>query len=289
MKVYMKSFLRKFTFFYKILKVIKGSQHIILIDYKYRSEPRWGHGKPSHPLLYEIINKNRNEYKEVLKSFLNFNEFFRKIPIKSDSNQSAEWGNTYFKPLDSLVLYSLVALKRPQTYLEIGSGNTTKFVRQAINDHHLNTNIISVDPTPRAEVDDLCDKIVRKQLDKIELELFLELKPGDFLSLDGSHCCFMNSDVTIFFIDILPRLKPNIFVHIHDITLPNDYPIDYHWSEQYLLAAYILAKGNLFDIFFPNYFVRNDNELSSILKDTWLSIGLDPGKIGGVSFWIKTV
>ncbi len=284
----MKSLLRTFPWLYNILRVIKGSLHIILIDYKYRSEPRWGHGKPTHPLLYEIIDRNRNEYRDTLESFVHLQEYFCNIPIRTDDKESAEWSNVYFSPLDSLVLYSLVTLGKPRTYFEIGSGNSTKFVRRAINDHQLSTRIISVDPTPRVEIDDICDEVIRAPLDEVGLEHFLELESGDVLFLDGSHCCFMNSDVTIFFVDILPRLKPGILVHIHDVTLPNDYPVDYHWSEQYLLAAYLLARGKIFDIVFANYFVRNDKELSSILNDTWVSIGLEPGNTGGLSFWIKT-
>lgn len=34
----------------------------------------------------------------------------------------------------------------------------------------------------------------------------------------------MNSDVTVFFIDILPRLRSGVIGHVHDITLPYDYP-----------------------------------------------------------------
>lgn len=262
--------------------------HIILIDYKFKSEPRWGHGKPTHPLLYEIIGRNRDEYRDSLEKFVLLQDYFCRIPIKTDDNENAEWSNVYFSPLDSLVLYSFVTLRKPRIYFEIGSGNSTKFVRRAINDHQLSTKIISVDPTPREEIDELCDKVIRAPLDEIELEHFLELEAGDVLFLDGSHCCFMNSDVTIFFLDVLPRLKPGILVHIHDITLPNDYPVDFHWSEQYLLAAYLLARGNVFEIVFANYFVRNDRELSSMLNDTWKAIGLEPDKAGGLSFWIET-
>jgi hypothetical protein len=50
----------------------------------------------------------------------------------------------------------------------------------------------------------------------------------------------------------------------------------------------LLARGNIFDIVFASYFVRNDKELSSMLIDTWKSIGLEPAETGGLSFWIRT-
>jgi len=35
---------------------------------------------------------------------------------------------------------------------------------------------------------------------------------------------FQNSDATVFFLDVLPRLKPGVVVHVHDIFWPFDYP-----------------------------------------------------------------
>ena len=55
----------------------------------------------------------------------------------------------------------------------------------------------------------------------------------------------MNSDATTIFLDTIPRLRSGVLVEIHDVTLPYDYPtewIDRYYSEQYLLAAYILAN-----------------------------------------------
>ena len=38
---------------------------------------------------------------------------------------------------------------------------------------------------------------------------------------------------------------------------------------QYVLAAYVLAKGELFDIILPNMFISNDKELNKILLPLW--------------------
>jgi hypothetical protein len=67
---------------------------------------------------------------------------------------------------------------------------------------------------------------------------------GDVLFFDGSHRCLQNSDVTAFFLDVLPELPSGVIVGIHDIVLPNDYPSvwkDRYYSEQYILAAYLLG------------------------------------------------
>jgi hypothetical protein len=52
----------------------------------------------------------------------------------------------------------------------------------------------------------------------------------------------------------MPRLKPGVLVHIHDILLPYDYPPSYtnfYYSKQYLLATFLLAKGQDVNMFLP--------------------------------------
>jgi hypothetical protein len=122
--------------------------------------------------------------------------------------------------------------------------HSTKFARRAIRDHGLPTRIVSIDPDPRDEIDALCDTAIRESLEQIDLNVVDELERGDIVFIDGSHHCFMNSDVTVFFLDILPRLKPGTLVQFHDLMLPYDYPLEWierYYSEQYLLAAYLQA------------------------------------------------
>ena len=92
-----------------------------------------------------------------------FRDNFRRIAVKAPDDGSVPfWDNGWFPPLDAICLYGLVASPtNPRLYLEVGSGNSTKFVRRAIEDHKLRTKIISIDPQPRAVVDQLCDEVVR--------------------------------------------------------------------------------------------------------------------------------
>jgi hypothetical protein len=97
----------------------------------------------------------------------------------------------------------------------------------------------------------------------------------------------MNSDVVTLWLDILPRLKPGVFVHIHDIFLPYDYPSDWierHYTEQYLLAVALLAPGSAFDVVFASQFAVRDAELSRSVRDAigWRSDG------EASSFWLRT-
>ena len=53
--------------------------------------------------------------------------------------------------------------------------------------------------------------------------MFESLEAGDVVFVDNSHGSFMNSDVTVVMLDILPRLKQGVLVEFHDIFLPFDY------------------------------------------------------------------
>jgi predicted O-methyltransferase YrrM len=201
------------------------------------------------------------------------------------------WLNGWLPALDGIALYGLIALHRPRRYVEIGSGNSTKFARRAIRDHRLATLITSIDPRPRAEVDALCEQVVRLPLEETKLDFLDDLEPGDFVFFDGSHRCLMNSDVTVFFLEVLPRLKPGTLVQIHDVTLPYDYPPDWAnraYSEQYLLAVYLLARAGNVRVVFPAAYISDDPELSRTLEVIWADPRFAGAERHGGSFWFET-
>lgn len=260
------------------------------LEYPVKLEPRYGYGKAPHTKLYEIINRNRTAYKHTLESFLSFKEDFLDIALETPPDSlEPGWFNYWLSAFDSATLYSFLCLNNPQRYFEIGSGWSTKFARKAITNHKLRTKILSLDPHPRAEIDPLCDKIIREPLEDADLSVFDKMEAGDILFVDGSHHCCMNSDVAVFFLDVLFRLKAGVLVQFHDIFLPYDYPLEWknYYSEQYLLAVYILAESNKFDIVLPNAFVTNDAELSSILTPLWDATNTRE-LTEGLSFWIQT-
>jgi Methyltransferase domain len=266
----------------------------IFLEFPLDSHPRYGYGVSPHPKLYEIINRNRNLYKDRLRSFAALNEHFLRIPVSApESSIEPFWGNAWLPCLDAAALYGFVASEAPKKVFEVGSGNSTKFARRAIRDHDLRTRILSIDPQPRAEIDSLCDEIIRAPLEDVDLSIFDQLESGDILFVDCSHVVYMNSDSTVFFLEILPRLKPGVFVQIHDMFLPYDYPPDWRgrfYAEQYLLAAYLLAEGNKLNIVLPNFFISLDSELGGELSPIWDKLKERTASLntGGGSFWLQT-
>jgi predicted O-methyltransferase YrrM len=148
--------------------------------------------------------------------------------------------NNWFPPFDGASLYGLIAERSPRRYIEIGSGMSTRFARQAINDLNLQTRITSIDPHPRADIDRLCDEVVRSRMEEVSREFWEGIGPEDLIFVDNSHRSFPNPDVTVFFSEVMPAFRPGTTWGMHDIFLPWDYPDEWRhrfYNEQYLLLA----------------------------------------------------
>jgi hypothetical protein len=265
----------------------------IALDYPVAPRPRFGHGSPPHPELTKILGEGRERYRERLHEILELHKDLRQIALHDGgSPDEPTWVNGYLPGLDGAALYSLLVHRPPATYLEVGSGNSTRFARRAIRDHGTSTRILSIDPMPRAEIDAICDEVIRSPLEETDLSVFDRLVAGDVVFVDNSHRVFTNSDATVVFLEVLPRLPRGVYLHVHDIFLPEDYPAawnDRFYSEQYLLAAFLLggSAGAVTEL--PAWYVANDDDLSSVLAPLWDDPALEGAERHGNSYWLKTV
>jgi len=268
-----------------------SKQKRLELDYDVRIAPRWGYRMEPNRHIEREIATHQALYARTLDSFLRHKSALSTIPFDSlaDDPCSPYWSNLFFGGLDAASLVCFILETRPEVYFEIGSGNSTKFARHAINLDGLQTKVISLDPQPRAEIDALCDEVRRIRLEDSDHQIFSILQAGDILFFDGSHRVFTNSDVTVFFLEILPSLPPGVLVHIHDINLPLDYPPEWNdrfYSEQYMLAAMLLCEDRPFDIILPNCYVVSDPALSKTASILMSGTSVDPAP--AVSFWIRT-
>ncbi|MGO9019836.1 MAG: class I SAM-dependent methyltransferase [Syntrophobacteraceae bacterium] len=260
---------------------------VLLLDYPINPVPKYGYGHEPHKRIANILSENKHQYRSLLQEMLNFQQDLEDIPPEAVDETNPFWNNGFFPGLDALTLYCIISSMKPTHYFEVGSGNSTKFARKAINDHHLSTDIICIDPKPRANIETIADRIIHSTLESVDLSIFQELNSNDILFIDGSHRCFMNSDVTTVFLDILPELKKGVLIHFHDIFLPLDYApklADLFYSEQYLLAVLLLSTPKP-DIVFPSFFVQSDPELMNILDP--IVKNLPRTSFHGGSFWIR--
>lgn len=276
----------------KIYRFLSPKFQSIFLDYPVTMRPRYGHGKPPHQGLYEIINRNREIYRDILSGVMEYEKAFAEIKsmgAESDASKPV-WNNGYLPGLDIIGIYTILAKYKPKRYIEIGSGNSTKVAFKAKKDLGLNMSITSIDPMPRAEIDHLADNVIRQPFENIDHNLMDTLEPDDVLFIDNSHRILPNSDAMVFFMDILPRLKKGVIVHLHDIYLPYDYPqfmCDRAYSEQYGLAFYLLANASKFKTIFPAYFIFEDKELSGLISAVWQNENLKNVEQHGGSYWLQ--
>jgi hypothetical protein len=277
--------------FYKFLSSKYGK---VYLEYKVEVKPRAGHGLPADELQLAVVNEHRNEYSGLLAAFEQFLpqiHQIKKTGIETDLNKPA-WNNQFLPGLDIVVLYGMLAHFKPKQYIEVGSGNSTKVARLAITDQALDTKITSIDPFPRANIDHLADKVMRIPFENVKDYAFLidSLNENDILFIDNSHRVFPNSDAMIFFLEVLPKLKKGVIVHIHDIYIPFDYPqfmCDRFYNEQYMLAAFLLANPKKYKTLMPNYFVSEDSELKQLTAPYWKHENLTGVEQHGGSFWLQ--
>jgi hypothetical protein len=275
----------------KFLRWVSVLSYMKIDDYPYGLRRRYTETQP-HARLRDWLDQGRDRYRERLHGFLVHAEMLGMIPLEPefDGSPNPHWQNGFLPGLDIVALYGLLGELKPASYLEIGSGNSTKVARKAIRELALNTRIHSIDPFPRAEVDSICDEVTRKSLEECDLSVFGDLKSGDIVFFDGSHRLLQDSDVTVFFLDILPRLPKGVIVQIHDITLPFDYPEEWKerlYSENYVLATALLMSPEKFEVILPNAFISEDGDLREILYPLWERFPENSIQRHGGSFWFR--
>lgn len=199
--------------------------------------------------------------------------------------------NPSYALLDATTLYGVVRTHKPKRIVELGSGHTTLVSTQAARENAAEGHpcrVDAYDPFPGVAAPDLpgLDGLHRVAAQDIPLGVFDELESGDVLFVDTTHVVKLGSDVNHIVLQILPRLKPGVIVHVHDIFIPYEYPRQWpekfglFWSEQYLLHAF-LAMNPGYEILFSVSALHRDR--ADALRTTVASAM--PG--GGSGFWIR--
>lgn len=275
-----------------LVKLLWPKYQKLILEYKVKLKPRYSDKPPGQ--LLEIIAAREGVYIEWIGRMLKHVPVFHQIKTSDKETRENEpaWNNGFFPGLDIVSLYTILAELKPARYIEVGSGNSTKVARKCIRDNNLKTRITSIDPFPRASIDHLADQVIRKPFESLSDYGFIvdELSEGDVLFIDNSHRCLPNSDVTVFFMEILPLLKKGVLVHVHDVYLPYDYPqdmCDRFYSEQYLLAAVLMANPKRYKPLFPCYYVSSQKALSERLNGIWMGEYSAKAERHGGSFWMQ--
>lgn len=196
----------------------------------------------------------------------------------------ARFDQDWFPRLDAAAAYAIVRRGAPRRIVEIGSGHSTRFLGRAVADGGLATEIVAIDPAPRAALAGLPVRHERCLLAEADLALFAALGPGDILFVDSSHVAMPGTDVDRIINDLLPRMPAGLLVHVHDTLLPDAYPESWAWrgyNEQSLVGA--LIQGGGYEIVFASHWVASRRP--DWLPDVVGRIPLMPGA-HETSFWM---
>jgi len=151
---------------------------------------------------------------------------------------------------DGVVLHAMLRHLRPSRIVEVGSGYSSALVLDTVDRWLPDTSVTFVEPYPRLVEgllradDERRVTIDRRPVQDVEAAVFAALGPGDVLFIDSTHVAKAGSDVNHLFFEVLPRLRPGVWVHLHDIFFPFEYPDAWvregrAWHEAYLLRAFL--------------------------------------------------
>jgi predicted O-methyltransferase YrrM len=239
------------------------------------------------------IDLNVAEQLALLAKF-RFGEELRKFPLHSAKRLEFYYDNGSFEAGDAEYLYSLIRLAKPRRVIEIGSGYSTLMSRNAIReneaeDPRYSCDHVCIEPYEQPWLEELGIRIIRRRVEECELDLFSSLDSGDILFIDSSHVIRPQGDVLFEYLELLPLLKPGVFVHIHDIFTPRDYPHEWVvdrirlWNEQYLLEAF-LAFNDRFRVIGALNFLRHHHPEALGEQFPIIKAAIEQREPG--SFWI---
>ncbi|MGJ9412769.1 class I SAM-dependent methyltransferase [Aeromicrobium sp. CF4.19] len=184
-----------------------------------------------------------------------------------------------YPAFDARTLYYLLREHRPRRYLEVGSGLSTYYASLAAArnaEDGAPLSITCIEPYPFDALQRLPDfELVQGFVQDVPLERFDQLEAGDVLFIDSSHALKIDSDVAYLFMEVVPRVKPGVLVHVHDVHFPYNtpYPADtwlfgerwpVYWNEAMVVQAF-LAFNSAFEVLLSTPLLRHDDE--SALQD----------------------
>ena len=203
--------------------------------------------------------------------------------------------NTGFGAGDAEGYYGMLRRFKPRRVIEIGCGNSSLAAALALAKNREEgapdckyTCIEPYLPDYLRPLPDPAMEVIERGVEALPLEMFESLGDGDFLFIDSTHVAAFGSDCVYEYLEILPRLKPGVIVHIHDIFFPRDYPRDwivakrYFWNEQYLLQAFLLHNSD-YEVVLPLhalYALRRDDLIAAIPS-------IAVAKAPPASFWMR--
>ena len=265
-----------------------------LNDFEFlEANPDLWHERPMPPGIAWDIDGELRKLREIAPFATELAEVPEEMP---PGPPRFHWHNDFWTGFDALIQYCLVRDAKPRRVVEIGCGWSSLLLAQALGENEREGTppvaVDQVEPYPRRELLDALPshwQLHETILQRAPLSAFEALEDGDVCFYDGSHVAKPGSDVVWFFSEVIPRLKPGVLVHLHDIFWPHEYPAEWifdrgqTWNEQYVLQAFLMYN----DEFKP---LLGTHPLLAFHYDEVNDLfGSITPVIGGGSFWMRRV
>lgn len=224
-----------------------------------------------------------------------YSEEYKRLYQQPLNSQGFTIHNKVFGPVDAELLYCMVRSLRPRRIIEVGGGQSSIVIDLALQanadqdpEHSCTFEVIDPFPPPILSRLRHLSALHKQRVEEMPLALFSELEAKDILFIDSSHVVRIGNDVHFEYLQLLPSLPRGVYVHIHDIFMPADYPRDWlvrykrFWNEQYLLQAF-LTFNSAYEIVAAAQYLHlfHSNELNRACPS------YDPRVHVPGSFWLR--
>ncbi|HVG42630.1 MAG TPA: class I SAM-dependent methyltransferase [Chitinophagaceae bacterium] len=205
-----------------------------------------------------------------------------------------------YPEMDAMLLYMTIRDTKPKRYIEVGSGLSTYYCSLAAEknaEEGFPLQITCIEPYPYKKLYEIRSiEVIAKEVQDVEVSFFQQLGKGDVFFIDSSHILKIDGDVPFLFLEVLPSLKSEVTIHIHDIPFPYNIPYPAElwilrqnwpmfWNEAMVLQTF-LCFNNRFKITMSTPIIRYFDE--SFLKqqiEIYKTIDQNPNTFS--SIWLK--
>ena len=231
------------------------------------------------------IRMNEEYQRELLNDYIHFYKDLT-FPEKPTPGHRYYYDNNWFSYSDAIFLYCFLRRFVPKRIVEVGSGFSSAVMLDTIEKFFSQRpEITLIEPYPDRLINLLKEEdwhqvtLINKRIHEVPFEIFQSLQSRDLLFIDSSHVVKCGSDLHLLFFEGLPRLRPGVFVHFHDVFYPFEYPSEWllegrYWNESYFLRAFLSWSYEWNIVFFNTYvhFV-----FGNIIKEKMPLCVKDPG------------
>jgi predicted O-methyltransferase YrrM len=194
------------------------------------------------------------------------------FPVEKAAGFRYYFENLAYGYSDAVFYHMMIRYLKPKRIIEVGSGYSSCMALDT-NELFLGNTVACTFIEPYPDVllslvsgeDRERVEVIATRLQDVSLERFAALEENDILFVDSTHVSKIGSDVNHIFFEIMPLLRPGVYVHFHDIFYPFEYLRDWiyegrAWNEAYLLRAFLTLNTSFEIVLFNTFLERFHRE-----------------------------